>query len=284
MTLTEPANPARPDHPAPDPDHLAVVGVAEWVREDRVAADELEEAMRADSHCREMRRHAEVAGSALAGAHARMSSLVDKHNLDGRRTLSFWVGSAIVIALVILDALPLNWAAQAFGLDQVDSWLITLILLAATIGAMAGLEVTRHEQRRRTALVGLILTAYAGLIALRTSFLVTVIGESVVAALLQAVVLSAISAALVFVGSAVLARTHPVRLSRASAALRRARRTSESSEAAWRRAEEQLDRHLAVLRRQLVRQPLFTAVPAGVAHPVWVAALESALHGQFAQR
>jgi hypothetical protein len=284
MTLTEPANPGQPDHLAPDPHHLAVIGVAQWVREDRVAADELEEAMRADSLCREMRRHAEAAGFALADVNARVSSLIDRHNLDGRRTLSFGVGSTIVVALVILDAIPLNWAAQAFGLNRASSWLITLILLAATIAAMAGLELMRHEQRRRTALVGVILAAYAGLIALRTSFLVTVIGESALAALLQAVVLSAISAGLVFVGAAVLARTRPVKLSRASAALRRARRTSESSEAAWRRAEEQLDRHLAVLRRQLVRRPLYTAVPAGVTHPAWAAALESALHAQFAQR
>lgn len=283
MTLTEPANSARPDHPAPDPDLLAVIGVAEWVSEDRVAADELEEAMRADSHCREKRRHAEVAGLALADAKARVSSLIDKHDLDGRRTLSFWMGSAIIAALVFLDAVPLNWAAQAFGLNQADSWLITLILLAAAIGAMAGLEVTRHEPRRRAVLVGVILAAYAGLVALRTSFLVTVIGESVLAALLQAVVLSAVSAGLVLVGSAVMARTRALKLSRASAAWRRARRTSESGEAAWRRAQEQLDRHLAVLRRQLVRQPLFTAVPAGATHAAWVAALENALRAQFTQ-
>jgi hypothetical protein len=284
VTLTEPANPALPDHPGLDPDHLAVIGVATWLREDRAAADELEEAMRADSHCREMRRHGEAAGSVLADAKARVSGLIDRHNLDGRRTLSFWLGSAVVITLVVLDAIPLNWAAQAFGLNEASSWLITLILLAATLGAMAGLEAARHDQRRRTALVGVILAAYAGLAALRTSFLVTVIGESIVAALLQAFVLSAISAGLVFLGSAVMARTRPLKLSRAFATLRRARRTSESTEAARRRAEEQFDRHLAVLRRQLVQQPLFSAVPAGVTHPEWVAALESALRAQFAQR
>ena len=64
-----------------------------------------------------------------------------------------------------------------------------------------------------------------------------------------------------------MARTRPLKLSRAFATLRRARRTSESTEAARRRAEEQFDRHLAVLRRQLVQQPLFSAVPTGVTHP-----------------
>jgi hypothetical protein len=282
VTLTEPANPALPDHPGPG--HLAVIGVAKWLREDQAAADELEEAMRADSHCREMRGHTDAARSVLADAKTHVSGLIDRHNLDGRRTLSFWLGSASVIVLIVLDAIPLNWAAQAFGLNEASSWLITLILLAATLGAMAGLEVTRHDQCRRTALVGVILAAYAGLVALRTSFLITVIGESIVTALLQAFVLSAISAGLVFLGSAIMARTRPLRLSGAFATLRRARRMSESTEAAWRRSEEQLDRHLAVLRRQLVRQAMFSAVPTGATHPEWVAALESALRAQFAQR
>ncbi len=189
-----------------------------------------------------------------------------------------------MVALVVLDAIPLNWAAQAFDLNNADSWLVTLILLAASIGAMAGLEATRQDARRYAALVALTLTAYAGLVALRTSFLVTVAGEGFAAALLQAVVLSAISAGLVFLGSAVMARTRSLRLSPALAAARRARRTSQASEAAWRRAEEKLERHLGVLHRQLVRQPLYAAVPTGLTHPEWVAALERALRAQFTQR
>ena len=180
--------------------------------------------MRADTHQPEMRRHMETRQVRPRRRKARVSGLIDKHNLDGRRTLAFWLGSAIVIALVVLDAIPLNWAAQAFDLNDADSWLVTLILLAASIGAMAGLEATRHDARRHTALAAVMLTAYAGLVALRTSFLVTVAGEAIAAALLQAVVLSAISAGLVFLGSAVMARTRPLRLSRALAAARRARR------------------------------------------------------------
>ena len=240
--------------------------------------------MRADSYQYELRRRKDAADRALSEVRARVSGLIDLHNLDGRRTLSFWMGSAIVVALVVLDAIPLNWAAQAFDLNAADSWLVTLILLAASIGAMVGLEATRQDSRRYTILVAITLTAYAGLVALRTSFLVTVAGESTAAALLQAVVLSAISAGLVFLGSAVMARTRPLRLSRALAAVRRARRASQASEAAWRQADEKLERHLGVLRRQMVRQPLYSAVPAGLTHPEWVATLERALSTQFAQR
>lgn len=287
MTVTAPADPAipeRPDPEHPDPDGLAIAGVAGWLREDRAAAEEHEEAMRADSYQHEMQRRRDAADRARSEARSRVSGLIDKHNLDGRRTLSFWLGSAIVVALVVLDAIPLNWAAQAFDLNNADSWLVTLILLVASIGAMAGLEATRPDARRYAALAALTLTTYAGLVALRTSFLITVAREGTAAALLQAVVLSAISAGLVFLGSAVMARTRSLRLSRALAAARRARRTNQASEAAWRRAEEKLERHLGVLHRQLVRQPLYAAAPAGLTHAEWVAALERALRAQFTPR
>ena len=282
MTVTASATPAVPDRP--DPEHLAAAGLAEWLREDRAAAEEHEEAMRAGMHQHEMRRRMEAADRALAEARARVSGLKDRHNLDGRRTLAFWLGSAVVAGLVVLDAIPLNWAAQAFGLNAADSWVVTLILLAASIGAMAALEAARHDPRRYMTLVAVTLTAYAGLVALRTSFLVTVAGEATAAALLQAVVLSAISAGLVFLGSAVMARTRPLRLSRAQAGARRARRASQASETAWRRAGDKLERHLGVLHRQLIRQPLYTAVPSGMTHPEWVDVLDRALRAQFAQR
>ena len=138
MTVTAPADPAIPERP--DPEQLAVAGVAEWLRADQAAAEEHEEAMRADSYQHEMQRRMDAADRARSEARARVSGLIDKHNLDGRKTLAFWQGSVIVTALVVLDAIPLNWAAQAFDLNNADSWLVTLILLAASIGAMAGLE------------------------------------------------------------------------------------------------------------------------------------------------
>jgi hypothetical protein len=119
---------------------------------------------------------------------------------------------------------------------------------------------------------------------LRASFLVTVDGESFLAALLQALVLSAISAALVVLGSAVMARTRPLRLSRARAAAQRASRVSEASEEAWRQADDMFGRHLGVLRRHMIRQPLYSSVPAGIAHAEWAAALERALRAQFTTR
>ena len=52
-----------------------------------------------------------------------------------------------VAALVVFDAIPLNWAAQAFGLASSATWLVTVIMVAASAGAMAGLELTRDDSR-----------------------------------------------------------------------------------------------------------------------------------------
>jgi hypothetical protein len=286
LTITDPTNSAVPDlnDAKTSPESLAMIGVAQWLRGDQAAAAEHDEAMRAATHREEMQRRMEAAANALAGARARVSNLMDKVDLEGRRIFGFGVGTVVIGALTALDVIPLNWAAQAFGLNAAASWVVTMILLAASVGAMAGLEVTRHDARRRTALVAILLTAYAGLVGLRTSFLVTVDGESFLAALLQALVLSAISAALVVLGSAVMTRTRSLRLSRARAAAQRARRVSEASVGAWRQADDKFGRHLGVLRRHMVRQPLYSSVPAGVAHAAWVAALEQALRAQFTTR
>jgi hypothetical protein len=260
------------------------MGLGEWLRNDPAAASEHDEAMRAATHRDEMHRRMGDAARELTAATENVSSLMGKDDLAGRRALGFGLGTVIIVGLTALDAIPLNWAAQAFGLNAAASWVVTMILLVASVGAMTGLEVTRHEARRRTALISVMLIAYAGLVALRTSFLVTVAGESMLAALLQALVLSAVSAALVVLGSAVMARTRSLRLSRARADARRAARASEASEYAWRQADEKFGRHFSVLRRHLVRQPLYSSVPAGVTHAEWIVALEQALRAQFTTR
>lgn len=283
MTIAGQADSAAADRHDSDvtAEGLAMIGVATWFREDPRAADEHDEAVRASMHRDETHRLMVASARAHADARARVSNLEDKDDLDRRKVFGSGLGAVIVLALVALDAIPLNWAAQAFGLDAADSWLVTAILLAASVGAMAGLEVTRHEPRRRGWLLAVMLAGYAGLLALRTSFLITVDGESFLAAVLQALVLSAFSAGLVVIGSVVVARTQPRRLSRARAEELRARRVSQASEHTWQRADERFKRQFGVLRRLLARQPLYVSVPAGASHREWVAALESALRAHF---
>jgi hypothetical protein len=263
---------------------LAMVEVATWFREDARAAGEYDEAARASTHRDGARRRMEEASRLLADARARVSNLMDKDDLAGRRVFGFGLGAVIVMALTVLDAIPLNWAAQAFGLDAADSWLVTVILLVASVGAMTGLELTRRDARRRQALIAIMMVGYGGLVALRTSFLTTVDGESFLAALLQAVVLSAFSAGLVVIGSAVMARTRSLRLSRARAEELRARRVNETCERAWHGADAKLVLHVRGLHRQLALQPFYVSAPAGVTHDQWVTALKCALRAHFTTR
>jgi hypothetical protein len=283
MTMAEQAGSVGPGRHRLDgsAESFAAVAVAAWFHEDPRAAGEHDDVARASTHRDETWRRMETAAGALADARARVSNLMDKGDLAGRKVFGFGLGAVIVVALTVLDAIPLNWAAQAFGLDAADSWLVTMILLVASVGAMTGLEMTRQDTRRRQVLVAIMLLGYGGLVALRTSFLTTVDGESFLAALLQALVLSAFSAGLVVIGSAVMARTWPLRLSKARAEELRARRVSEASDRSWRRADERFVLRYRGLRRQLALQPFYASAPAGVAHAEWVAALERALSAHF---
>ena len=189
-----------------------------------LAAD-LGEAGRALTHLEQERQREADAQDALTRAEQHASGMTARLDLAGHRFAGFTAGAVAVAILLVFDTIPLNWAAQAFGLATAATWLVTGIMLVASAGAMAGLELTREDARRRGALLFLIAAGFAALAVLRTAFLVTVAGESLGAAILQAVLLSAISAGLVACGSMVMARTRPLAVamtfivaSRASAA------------------------------------------------------------------
>ena len=273
----------QPEGQAPDPslDALAAASLSALFDARRSIAVDLEEAGRAHTHLQQERQREADALQAESKAEQRAASVTAKLDLADHRFAGFTVGATIVAVLLVLDAIPLNWAAQAFGLAAAATWLVTAIMLVASAGAMAGLELTREESRRRGVLLILMAAGYTGLAALRTAFLVTVAGQSLAAAILQAILLSAISAGLVVCGSAVMARTRPLALARALAAAKRARRTAAARRAARRQTEEKMQRHWAVLQRTLREWSITSYVPAGVSQANWVAALERAMRALF---
>jgi hypothetical protein len=283
MTVTAFGGPDEPRRSQTDAqlDAQANAAISAWLHDHPAVAGELEEAVRAHTHLRELQGRARQTASTAASAQQRAASVTSKLDPDGQRFLGFGVGAAIVTALTMLDAVPLNWAAQAFGLETAGTSLVTGILLAASVGAMAGLEVRRGNAHRRAGLATVITIGYAVLVVLRIQFLTTVAGASPVAAFLQAVLLSALSAGLVLCGSAVMARTRPLGLDRARAAARRAQHATATAQAAVRLAAEKLQRHLGVLRQMLIPWALGSAVPAEADPASWTAALERALHALF---
>jgi hypothetical protein len=186
-----------------------------------------------------------------------------------------------IVALVIPDAIPLNWAAQAFGLNSAGTWLVTFILVVASIGAMLGFEITRGHPRRRGVLAAVVTVGYLALFGLRTEFLITVSADSLPIAVLQSALLTAISAGLVLCGSAVLARTRSLAYSRARAASRRAAQVAEDARAAEHQAAEKLQRHIGSLHHMLLPWALRSAAPEGVGHADWDAALDQAIRALF---
>ncbi len=283
MTTTADIDPA---HDAPDPslDAQAAASLSALFEARPSIAADLEEAGRAHAHLQQERQRELDALKAQDRAEQRAASLTAKLDLADQRFAGFILGAAVVAALLVFDAVPLNWAAQAFGLASAATWLVTVIMLAASAGAMAGLELTRNDARRREVLLVMIGAGYLALTVLRTTFLITVVGESLPSAVLQAVLLSAISAGLVACGSAVMARTRPLTLARALSAVRRARAAAVSCREARRRAEEKMQRHWTVLQRMLREWSITSDAPAGVSQADWIAALERALRALFSEQ
>ena len=183
--------------------------------------------------------------------------------------------------LVILDAFPLNWAAQAFGLDSDGTWVVTVILLIASVGAMMGFELTRGHSRRRGILIAVVTAGFLALLGLRTEYLITVAGDSFPVAVFQSTLLTAISAGLVLCGSAVLARTRSFTTPGPCAAARRAARAAQDARHAHDEAVDKLDRHIGTLHQMILPEALRYAAPEGVGHARWAAALEQAIRALF---
>jgi hypothetical protein len=259
----------------------ATATITRLLQEHPAVAKEIKEILRARVYLRELAERSSRSEKAEEAADQHRSNLAVKLDPGDRRTLGFGLGLAIVVALVILDAVPLNWAAQAFGLNSAGTWLVTFILVVASIGAMLGFEITRGHPRRRGVLAAVVTVGYLALFGLRTEFLITVSADSLPIAVLQSALLTAISAGLVLCGSAVLARTRSLAYSRARAASRRAAQVAEDARAAERQAAEKLQRHIGSLHHMLLPWALRSAAPEGVGHADWDAALDQAIRALF---
>jgi hypothetical protein len=259
----------------------ASIAIERWLVETPSVIEALREAVRAHIHVMELASHAHVAQQTRQDAEQRHAALLTRHDPAGRQILGFMGGLTLIVLLVAFDTIPLNWAAQAFGLDASGTWLVTLILLVASIGVMLGFELTSDHPRHRGLLAAVAGTAYLVLLGLRTQFLVTVAAESLPVALLQSTFLTALSVGLVLSGSVVLARTRSFGLSRSSAAAGRARRAATEACDAHTRAVRRLQRHIGGIRQILLPWALSSSAPAKVDRAKWAAALEQAISRLF---
>ena len=273
---------AEPATPAGDaPQARATATIKRLLEEHPAVAKEIKDTLRTRVYLRELAGRTNQAEVLKAGTEEHQANLAVKLDPGDHRVLGFGLGLAVIVALVILDAVPLNWAAQAFGLNSAGTWLVTFILVVASIGAMLGFEITRGHPRRRGVLTAVVAMGYLALLGLRTEFLITVSKEPLPVALLQSALLTAISAGLVLCGSAILARTRHLSHSRARAAARRAAQAADNARAAQRQAAEKLQRHIGSLHHMLLPWALRSAAPEGADHANWDAALDQAIRDLF---
>jgi hypothetical protein len=252
------------------------------LQEHPAVAKEINETLRTRVHLQELTRRTRQAEDIQADTEQRESSLAAKLDPAGHRILRFGLGAVIIAVLVVLDTFSLNWAAQAFGLDSAATWLVTFVLVAASIGAMLSFEFTRSHPRRRGILAAMVAAAYLALLGLRTEFLTTVASGSFLAAFFQSALLTAIPAGLVWCGAAVLARTRFPNHSRARASARRAAQAADDARAAQLQATEKLQRHVGGLYQMLLPWALRSApFPEGVDHAKSAAELEQAIRALF---
>jgi hypothetical protein len=272
--------------PAPDRgdsflDEQANAALDGWLQHHPAVAREIREAARAHLHLQELGGRTRDADQAAQQAEQCEATMATKLDPADHRGLGYALGAALVVLLVGLDAVPLNWAAQAFDLNSAGTWLVTFILVVASIGAILGFELTRRDARRRALLVGVVAAGYLALLGLRTEFLITIASESLPVAFLQAALLTAISGGLVLCGSAVLGRTRPLKLSLARAAAQRARQGVAEARVAQTQAAERLQRHIGGLRQMLLPWALGSPAPADVDRAKWAAALEKAVSALY---
>ena len=252
-----------------------------WLQDHPEIEGELKETVRAHIHFQELEARTREAERALQTAEQRYAILQTRHDVAGHRIFGCTIGFALVVALVVLDAVPLNWAAQAFGLDSGGTWLVTCILVVASVGAMVGFELTSGHSRQRGLLAVVVGVAYLVLLGLRTQFLTTVAGESTLVALLQSAMLTVISAGLVLCGAAVLARTRSFTLSHSAGIVRRARRATAAARIAQGLASQKLQRHIGALWQMLLPWALGTAAPVGLDRAKWAVALRQSVRQLF---
>jgi hypothetical protein len=252
-----------------------------WLQDHPQIEGELKDTVRAHIHFQELEARTRETERMLQTAEQRYATLQTRHDVAGHRIFGWTIGSALVVALVVLDAIPLNWAAQAFGLDSGGTWLVTCILVVASVGAMVGFELTSGRSRQRSLLAAVVGVAYLVLLGLRTQFMTTVAGESTPVALLQSTMLTVISAGLVLCGSVVLARTRSFTLSHSRGIVRRARRDAAAARIAQGLASQKLQRHIGALWQMLLPWALGTAAPAGVDRAKWAVALRQSVRQLF---
>jgi len=222
--------PAAPASSADDPAVSAMMSlIGELLTDSELAREQFHEAR----HDRARAEHFDEAAakSAKEGREAQARAVAERHKASPHKQVNRRLGTVLAIVLAVLDALPAYWSAEAFGLNQVSTVFIAVLLCAALGGAMWLLDLFVDKRRRTAAAVlGCALAAgFVGMFALRLDYLMVTNGSDVWSASIQALALTGLSASLVAVGFVLLSHRVPKAVASAESAAQQSRRRHDQT-------------------------------------------------------
>lgn len=252
----------------------AIAAIGELFRESPLALDQFQEARNDRAQADLAAAVAEQASRQAAEARARASA--ERHKASPHRQLGRRFATAAATALALLDVLPAYWTAEAFGLDQIPTLALTVLLCAALGGQMWLLDLFATKGRRVTfwLLVALLGAGFVTIFALRLDYLQVTGYEGMPSAALGALALTGMSAALVAVGFVLLSHRRPKAVASADRAARRAARADTQEAASAARTRAGLSR--AALEDTVMAWAI-SHPPAGIAHEEFLAASSRAI-------
>lgn len=221
------------------------------------------------------RAEAEAEKATKAAKDADVDALTARHGADPEHALSRGLAGLVAGVLGLVDAVPSYFCAQAFGLDQVATVIITVLLVGALASTMWLMALFAAQGRRRGRRVVEIVVGI-GLVVmtiLRAQFLAATSGGSPASALLQALALTAMSGGLVAVGYIVLEHRKPKTVASAERMGGQLRSTATDTTEVAKRLRAGADDARRGLDSYIVPAALKMDPPAGLHHHRFVEAL-----------
>lgn len=210
-TVTGPDEPVDPPGAQPGQSSLsyAIHAIGTLFSSSPLAHEQFQEARHDQAEADRLDTEAAEAGRRSADAEARAGA--ERRKANPHERINRRLGTALAVTLAVLDALPAYWSAEAFGLSQTSTLILTVLLCAALGGGMWLLDLFSRQHRHSALriLEGALGAGFLGMFVLRFDYLQVTGGETLLSAAIEALALSAVSAALVAVGFIVLSHRTP---------------------------------------------------------------------------
>jgi len=274
-TLIDPQDPGQPPSQGTQESALsyALRAIGELLSQSPLAHEQFAEARYDQAEADRLTAEAAQAAARAADADARVAA--ERHKADPHKRIGRRLAVALAAALALLDLVPAYWSAQAFGLDQYSTIMVTILLCTAAGGTMWLLDLftAKGHTTALRALQAVLGAGFTALFVLRLNYLQVAAGEPLLPAAIQSLALTALSAVLIAVGYVLLSHRLPKPVADATRQARQAASTHASHTAAT--ARTTAARSKAALEDTIIAHTL-THPPATTSHDQLLQAINQA--------